>query len=150
MRFHRLAFVCLAALAACTPDDPEFSDAAVDAVPDVPIDLTWQPAIPSGRVVVHAGTLFDGRSPAVRTDVDVVIRDNRIEQVVDHRADLHQGRFVDASDGVVMPGLIEMHTHLSKDYGEALGRIWLSYGITSVRNPAANAYDAQEDRKSVV
>ena len=51
--------------------------------------------------------------PAVRrphrrrcaADVDIVIRDNRIEQVVEHRADLHTGRVVDAGNDVVMPGL---------------------------------------------
>jgi Tol biopolymer transport system component/imidazolonepropionase-like amidohydrolase len=116
---------------------------------DVPVNLTWAPAIPSGRTIVHAGRLFDGKSATLRNAIDIVIRDNRIEQVVDHRADLHTGRVIDAGNDVVMPGLIEMHTHLSKDYGEALGRIWLSYGITSVRNPAANAYDALEDKESI-
>ncbi len=115
----------------------------------VPIDLTWTPAMPQGRTVVHAGRLFDGRTASLRANVDVVIRDHRIEQVVAHRADLHTGRVVDAGRDVVMPGLIEMHTHLSKDYGEALGRIWLAYGITSVRNPAANAYEAAEDKEAI-
>lgn len=118
-------------------------------VTDVPVNLTWQPSIPSGRSVVHAGRLFDGRTSTLRPGMDIVIRDNRIEQVVEHRNDLHQGRVIDASNDVVMPGLIEMHTHLSKDYGEALGRIWLSYGITSIRNPAANPYEGVEDRESI-
>jgi hypothetical protein len=48
----------------------------------------------------------------------------------------------------VMPGLIEMHAHLRKAYGEALGRIWLSYGVTSIRNPASNPYEAVEDREA--
>jgi imidazolonepropionase-like amidohydrolase len=69
--------------------------------------------------------------------------------VSDHRADLHGGRVIDAGADVVMPGLIEMHTHLSKDYGERLGRIWLAYGITSVRNPAADPYEAAEDKESI-
>lgn len=116
---------------------------------DVPVNLTWQPAIPQGRIVVHAGRLFDGRSPVLRSAMDIVIRDNRIEQVVPHRTDLHDGRVIDASDDVVMPGLIEMHAHLRKAYGEALGRIWLSYGITSIRNPASNPYEAVEDREAI-
>ncbi len=116
---------------------------------DVPVNLSWSPAIPSGRTVIHAARVFDGNSPTLRHGVDIVIRDHRIEQVVDHRGDLHTGRVIDAGDGVVMPGLIEMHAHLSKDYGEALGRIWLAYGITSVRNPAANAYEALEDKESI-
>jgi len=50
---------------------------------------------------------------------------------------------------VVMPGLIEMHAHLSPDYGEKLGRIWLAYGITSVRNPASDGYEALELKESI-
>ena len=116
---------------------------------DVPINLTWAPAMPQARTVVHAGRMFDGRTASLRTNVDVIIRDHRIEQVLDHRPDLHTGRVVDATDDVVMPGLIEMHAHLGKEFGEALGRIWLSYGITSVRNPAANAYGALEDKEAI-
>ena len=56
-------------------------------ITDVPVNLTWAPSIPSGRTVVHAGRLFDGKSATLRSDIDIVIRDNRIEQVVDHRAD---------------------------------------------------------------
>ena len=118
-------------------------------ITDVPVNLTWAPAIPEGRFVIHAGRMFDGKSAVLRSGVDIVVRDNRIEQVVDHRADLHTGRVVDAGNDVVMPGLIEMHTHLSKDYGEVLGRIWLAYGITSVRNPAANAYEALEEKEAI-
>jgi len=115
----------------------------------VPIDLTWQPDVPHARLVVHAGRLFDGRSATLRPATDIVIRDNRIEQVTAHRADLHEGQVIDAGNDVVMPGLIEMHAHLQKEYGERLGRIWLSYGITSIRNPASNPYEAVEDRESI-
>ena len=116
---------------------------------DVPINLTWQPHTAQGRVVVHAGRMFDGKSAALHSNVDIVIRDNRIEQVSDHRADLHTGRVVDAGADVVMPGLIEMHAHLSPEYGEKLGRIWLAYGITSVRNPASDAYESLEQKESI-
>jgi imidazolonepropionase-like amidohydrolase len=116
---------------------------------DVPVKLTWRPSIPEGRTVVHAGRLFDGNTATLRSNVDVIIRGNRIEQVVEHLADQHTGRVIDAGDGVVMPGLIEMHAHLSKDYGEVLGRIWLSYGITSVRNPAANAFESAEEKEAI-
>jgi imidazolonepropionase-like amidohydrolase len=131
-----------------TWDRLKLVDVVDNRTTDVPINLTWTPSIPTGRLVVHAARVFDGRTPSLRSGVDIVIRDNRIEQVVAHSADLHTGRVIDAGDGVVMPGLIEMHAHLSKDYGEALGRIWLSYGITSVRNPAAEITEALEDRES--
>jgi Tol biopolymer transport system component/imidazolonepropionase-like amidohydrolase len=124
-------------------------DVTTNSVTDVPIKLTWTPAIPQGRFIVHAGRMFDGKTASLRNNVDIVIRDNRIEQVVEHSSDLHTGPVVDAGNDVVMPGLIEMHSHLSPDYGEVLGRIWLAYGITSVRNPASDAYEAAEQKESI-
>jgi Tol biopolymer transport system component/imidazolonepropionase-like amidohydrolase len=124
-------------------------DVTDNRVTDVPINLTWQPNVPQGRLVVHAGRVFDGTSPELRSNVDIVIRDNRIEQVTGHRDELHTGRVVDAAADVVMPGLIEMHTHLAPEYGEKLGRIWLAYGITSVRNPASDAYESLEQKEAI-
>ena len=111
--------------------------------------FSWTAKATSGTTTVHAGRFFDGRPGGERQNVDVVIDGNRIARVEAHRADLHKGTVVDASNDTVLPGLIESHAHLSKGYGEALGRIWLSFGITSVRNPAANAYEGQEDREAI-
>jgi Tol biopolymer transport system component/imidazolonepropionase-like amidohydrolase len=116
---------------------------------DIPVPLTWERELPTARVVVHAGALFDGNSDALRHDVDIVIDGNRIVRVEPHDAALHTGRVVDASDGVVSPGLIEMHTHGGLSGGEQLGRLWLSYGITSIRMPAADPYDMTEARESI-
>jgi len=132
-----------------TPRGLKLVDVTDDRVTDVPITLTWQPNVPQGRTVVHAGRMFDGKAASLRANVDIVIRDNRIEQVVEHRADLHTGRVIDAGNDVVMPGLIEMHAHLSPDFGERLGRIFLAYGITSVRNPASDGYEALEMKESI-
>ncbi len=132
-----------------TPRGLKLVDVTTNAVADVPVNLTWQPQIPEGRLVVHAGRLFDGQSVTLRSNVDIVVRGNRIEQVVAHRDDLHTGRVVDAGADVVTPGLIEMHAHLGPDYGERLGRIFLAYGITSVRNPAADGYESLELKESI-
>lgn len=132
-----------------TPHGLKLADVINNRIVDVPIALEWQPAMPQGRTIVHAGRLFDGKTSTLRSHVDIVIRDNRIEQVVDHRGDLHSGRVIDAGSDVVMPGLIEMHTHLSPEFGEALGRVWLAYGITSVRNPASDAYESLEQKESI-
>jgi len=132
-----------------TPRGLKLVDVSDNRITDVPINLTWQPYIPQGRTVIHAGRVFDGKSASLHNDVDIVIRGNRIEQVAGHRADLHTGRVIDAGSDVVMPGLIEMHAHLSQDVGEVLGRIWLAYGITSVRNPASDGYEALEMKESI-
>jgi imidazolonepropionase-like amidohydrolase len=77
------------------------------------------------------------------------VEGNRIKSVEPHRAALHTGTVVDASAETVIPGLIDIHTHLTKTYGERLGRIWLSWGITTVRNPASNPFDAVEEKEAV-
>ena len=116
---------------------------------DVPINLTWQRKNPTGRLVVHAGRLIDGRQQTARTDVDVVVEGNRIRGVEAHRAELHAGTVVDASGLTVMPGLIEGHGHQLKEDGTLFGRAHLAYGITTVRSPGAVPYEAVEDRESI-
>jgi hypothetical protein len=115
----------------------------------VPFNMTWTPAIPKARVVVHAGKLLDMKSPNLRSNVDIVVTGNKITSVVPHAAANHvKAEVVDASDLTVMPGLTEFHSHLQKDYGAAQGRAWLSFGITTVRSPGNTPYEAVEDREA--
>ncbi|CCH52686.1 amidohydrolase [Fibrisoma limi BUZ 3] len=113
----------------------------------IPLRFTWQPRQPAGQLVVHAGRLFDGRSKAYRTNVDVLIEGNRIRAIEPHKPG-RSGRLIDASDKTVIPGLFEMHTHQNAMCGEPQGRLWLSYGITSVREPGADPYDALERKEA--
>jgi imidazolonepropionase-like amidohydrolase len=113
-----------------------------------PIDLSWTPPAAPGRSVVHAGRLFDGKANALQTSIDIIVEGGRIRDVRPHDAALHTGTVIDASDETVMPGLIEMHAHLDSAYGDALGRLWLAYGITTVRNPAVNPYWGLEMREA--
>jgi Tol biopolymer transport system component len=116
---------------------------------NVPLDLEYTPAIPKGRMVVHAGNLVDGNSQTARPDIDIVIEGNRIRSVQPHSANLHSGaQVIDASGLYVMPGLIEFHSHLQKDFGAAQGRAWLAFGITTVRSPGNSPYEAVEDREA--
>ena len=115
----------------------------------VPFNMTWTPAIPKTRVVVHAGKLLDMKSPTMRSNVDVIVTGNKITSVVPHAAANHlRAEVVDASDLTVMPGLTEFHSHLQKDFGAAQGRAWLSFGVTTVRSPGNTPYEAVEDREA--
>ncbi|MFN2444171.1 MAG: amidohydrolase family protein [Vicinamibacterales bacterium] len=115
----------------------------------VPLDFEWTPAVPSGRVTVHAGRLLDMTGPTPRTNVDVVIEGNRIARVSPHADANHSGgNVVDASQHTVMPGLVEFHSHLQKDFGAAQGRAWLAFGVTTVRSPGNTPYEAVEDREA--
>jgi Tol biopolymer transport system component/imidazolonepropionase-like amidohydrolase len=119
------------------------------AVMEIAPRLTWTPsAKPAGTKTVHAGRFWNGRSDALQHNIDIVVEGNRITSVEPHREALHTGAVVDASNETVVPGLIEMHTHLSKDYGEALGRAFLAWGITTVRNPATNIFETRENREA--
>lgn len=125
-------------------------DVETGEVRDVGLALTWTPAARTGTTTIHAGRLFDGRVSLLRDQVDIVVEGRRIRAVSPHSDTLHaRGTVVDAAGQTVMPGLIEMHAHLGKAYGEALGRWLLSYGITAVRNPASNPFEGIEDREAV-
>jgi Tol biopolymer transport system component len=130
-------------------DKLKIIDIVSGEVQDVPLDLKYTPGIPQGRIVVHAGQLVDGKSPTARSNMDIVIEGNRIVSVGAHSAALHTGaRVVDASNLTAMPGLIEFHSHLQKDFGEAEDRAWLSFGITTVRSPGNTPYEGVEDREA--
>ena len=114
----------------------------------VPLDLKYTPAIPTTRLLVHAGKLVDMKSAASRANVDIVIEGNTITSVVPHADANHTGQVVDASNLTVMPGLIEFHSHLQPDFGESAGRAWLAFGITTVRSPGNTPYEPVEEREA--
>jgi Tol biopolymer transport system component len=116
---------------------------------EVPFDLKYTLDVPKGLVILHAGRLVDMKSPVVRTEVDVVIEGNRIRSVEPHSAARHSsGRLVDASNLTAMPGLIEWHVHLQPQYGEAHGRAFLAFGITTVQSLGGIPTEAVEQRES--
>jgi hypothetical protein len=112
------------------------------------IQLEWQPERDAGTLVVHAGRLFDGRSPDYQRDVDIVIEGHRINEIRPHDQSLHSGNVINAGDKAVIPGLFEMHTHQSIAVGERLGRIWLAYGVTSTREPGCDPYEGAERKEA--
>ncbi|MBN8840697.1 MAG: PD40 domain-containing protein [Sphingomonadales bacterium] len=118
----------------------------------VPLQLDWRADRATGRVLVHAGRLWDGVHPAVQRDMDIVIDGNRIARIVPHASHDGVARVIDASNFTVTPGLFEMHNHQqlrSKYLGDRQGRMWLAYGITSTRSTGDPAYRALEDKESL-
>jgi Tol biopolymer transport system component/imidazolonepropionase-like amidohydrolase len=124
-------------------------DLATGETKEVPLDLKYTPSIPKGLILVHAGKLVDGKSQTARNNVDILIEGNRIKSVGPRSSVVPAGaKVVDASNFTAMPGLIEFHSHLQKDLGEAEDRAWLSFGITTVRNPGDTPYEGVEDREA--
>jgi hypothetical protein len=123
---------------------------ATGAVQTIPFGLKYPPSAPTERYVVHAGRLVDMRSDAARENVDIVINGKLITSVAPHSDATHANtRVVDASAQTVMPGLIEYHSHMQKDLGEAHERAALAFGITTVRSPGSTPYEGVEDKEAV-
>ena len=124
-------------------------DIETNATRELPVNLNYTPDVPRGAYLLHVSTLVDGKSRTARRDVDILIEGNRIRSVSPHSAPLHAGRrVIDGSGLTAMPGLIEYHSHLQPDFGEAQGRAWLAFGVTCVRSPGGVPYEAVEERES--
>jgi len=115
---------------------------------DIKINLKWKPKHPIADYIIHTGKLFNGVDSTYLENVDIYVSGNRIKEIRPHTEHPKGIKVIDASDKVVLPGLFEMHTHLSCSDGEKLGKIWLSYGITSVREPGADPYEANERKEA--
>ncbi|WP_192805136.1 amidohydrolase family protein [Noviherbaspirillum aerium] len=122
---------------------------------DVPVNLQWRQAVPQGTTIVHAGAVWDGVSPQLRQNVDIVITGNRITEIRPHQdnAQASADRFVDASALTVMPGLWDAHIHpLTLYQGGQYGQIaalMLSYGITSTQSVAGPLHQSLEMREAL-
>lgn len=118
----------------------------------------------SGSLAIRCGVLIDGVSTETQRAVDVVIRDGRIEAVGNAAAETAKLPVLDLSGYTCLPGLIDMHTHLTDRpedtadlrvyYTRTLeeadqrtrenARVTLLAGFTTVRN--VGAYIGWTDR----
>jgi len=123
-------------------------DAARETTEILDIKPQWTRDLPDDILTVRAGRLFDGTGEDYQDNVDIVIEGGVITSVKPAGTQAPLGRFIDASAQVVIPGLIEGHTHQSTSQGVALGELYLSYGITSVRETGGDPYYAVERREA--
>ncbi len=120
------------------------------------------PFIPAhGQVsVVDAGRLLDVDSGRLQADRRILIVDGRIESIASQRdIEIPSGaEYVDLSEMTVLPGLIDMHVHLTGNaeaqgygnlaaslprntlFGAANARRTLQAGFTTVRNVGAGGF----------
>jgi len=110
-------------------------------------------------VVIRAGQLFDGTGEVLRSDILIVVRDGRIEAVGPDVQIPAGARIEDLSEWTVLPGLMDMHTHLTSDpaggfvesrfrqfpggaalVGAKNARLTLLAGFTTVRNAGAREF----------
>lgn len=104
----------------------------------------WSRYLPGADEIytVRAGRVYDGVADDYLRNVDIVIQNGVIQSISIAGSRPVSGALIDASDKVVLPGLIESHTHRSNAQGQALGEIYLSHGITTVRETGEDPYYA--------
>lgn len=85
-------------------------------------------ALQAQQTAVQAGKLVDVRAGTVREQVTIIVEADRVKEVRDgyHDAEV----VIDLKDAVVLPGLIDMHTHLDHEMHEK------RYIERFVQNPA--------------
>ena len=120
--------------------------------------LVVQAASPQ-QILIKAGRLVDGRSPQVQSTVGILIEGERIKAVgplAQIQGQAANARVIDLGQMTVLPGLIDVHTHLllqgdvtSQEYEDQLlkqstayrailaarnARLALEHGFTAIRD----------------
>ena len=123
----------------------------------------------SAATIIHAGRFIDGRSDEMQTEVSIVVEDGKISEIVKGFINAADGdRLINLSRQTVMPGLMDMHTHLigqhSKDsYTEKFfmeesdyalrstvyARATLMAGFTTVRELGDNGINGVSLRRAI-
>jgi imidazolonepropionase-like amidohydrolase len=93
------------------------------------------PADSNHRVAIVGATLLDGRGGVPLSNSVVVVRGNKITNVGVREAMQvpFDWEVFDATNLTLVPGLMDSHFHIERDY--QLPRLYLSHGVTSVRDP---------------
>jgi imidazolonepropionase-like amidohydrolase len=90
------------------------------------------------KVLIHTGSLIDGRADTVRKNVTVVVAGDRIESIADgFTAPAAGDTVIDLKNATVMPGLMDMHVHLTSEQSGQAG-----YAERFYMNPADAALRA--------
>ena len=129
--------------------EPVSMDPPPETEPQLPApEIDWTPALAEHHYVIQVDRLFDGVRNQYRRHMDIHVKDGRITDVVTRGILPLPDRVIDALDHTIIPGLIDVHAHQSALGGERIGRIWLAYGVTTVREVASTPGDGMERRES--
>ena len=126
---YAILILCLCALVQAQPASTKPLKTSLREVNKVA-----QPA-PTSVIAIVGATLIDGTGGPVVSDSVVVIRGDRVVAVGKRDAvGVPKGaELVDAKGLTLVPGLIDSHFHIDGD--DSLPALYLSHGVTSLRDP---------------
>ncbi len=113
-------------------------------------------AFPDQSYAIKAGRMIDGQSAQVRRNVIIVIQGNKIT-ALDEKAVIPKDTVIlDLSDKTVLPGFIDVHTHImvdgADDYGADLYKNSTPFrtirAVANVRKALWNGFTALRDVES--
>ncbi len=95
-------------------------------------------------VVIHAGKLIDGVTPAPRAKVSILVHDDRIVRVQEGFVSPAGAHVIDLSTSTVMPGFIDCHIHMSAKLPNRMNATedWLTHSALDRAFDAAQFMDA--------
>jgi hypothetical protein len=117
-----------------------------------PAPLVKEGEGPFSQLILRGATLINGTGAPAIGPVDIVIKQNRITNIVNvgypgvpindnARPKLESGgREINATGMYVLPGLIDMHGHIGggqAPFAEYVFKLWMAHGITTIRDPSA-------------
>lgn len=112
--------------------------AAVAVVALVATRAESQGAPAARPIVITNASLIDGVRGAFATNATVVIRDGRIAEIAPEAVSMPpDATVIDARGRYLLPGLIDVHTHVSSI---ASARRALESGVTTIRSASVPAY----------
>lgn len=81
--------------------------------------IVWGTNASAAGILIHAGRLIDGRTAEPRSKVSIYVDGGKIVRIDDGYAKPAEGdRLISLSDRTVMPGLMDMHTHLMSQHSK--------------------------------
>lgn len=110
------------------------------------------PGAAQDHLAITPVTVLDMMEGSLQPDQTVLVESDRIAAVgpVDEVAVPERAEVVDGADGYLIPGLWDMHAHVSREDGvQSFSRLLLANGITGVRDPFGSLDVADSARKAV-
>jgi hypothetical protein len=119
---------------------------------------TGEPGKRYNQLVIRNAVIIDGNGTPAKGPADVIVKGNTIQSIgpaIKNKEYTDAEKVIDGTGMYLLPGLINLHAHIHDTRGEKpipfeyLYKLWLSCGITTVRDVGSNyQLTIQEREKS--